>query len=140
MPGNKPLPLRPVGGGSKHACGLRAQAPLFPGSAGLRKGDGGLLRALPPCPAFACAGPVPSAPPERRAALRPVSIRPFMGRKAAAARLPFPVPPFAPAPAPVASGACKRLPAARPLVQGPAPTAVALNPGEAIGLSAGQNA
>lgn len=137
MPGAKRLPLRPARADaeSKGGGGLRARAPLFPCSARLRKGSGGSLRAFPPGPAFALAAPVPPAPPERRAVLRPVPLFVGRDRKAASARLPFLFPPLAPAAAPLASGPRTRLQAARP-----APSAVALNPGEAARLSAGHNA
>lgn len=142
MPGTKPLPLHPAptGAGGKGAWSFPAQALFFPGPTPLRHGSGGLFRALPPSPASGFAAPVPSDPPIPRAVLRPMSRFSFRDKLAASARLSCPFPPFPPAAAPLVSGACKRLPAARPLVQGPAPSALVLNPGEAASLSAGTNA
>lgn len=141
MPGTNPLPLRPAptGAGSKDAWSFPAQALFFPGPTRLRHGSGGLFRAFPPSPASGFAAPVPFPPPIPRAVLRPLPCFSFRNRQAASARLSCPIPPLAPAAAPLASGARTRLQAAR-LAQGPALSAVALNPGEAARLSAGTNA
>lgn len=104
----------------------------------LKKRGPQLFKALP-CPAPTGAALVPTAPPQARAALRPVSIFFFVDRETASARLPFPFPPLAPATASVVGGAYKRLPPGRNLRHVSA-SAVDFNPGEAAGRSAGTNA
>lgn len=137
MPGNKPLPLSgaPTGAGGKGACGFRAQAPRFPGPARHGSGSAGLLRAFASRPASASAAP---AQPLARNAFRPLPIFSFADREAASPRLPLASTSIVAAAAYPVS-AYRRLPTARHL-HGSALPAVAFNPGEAAGFSAGTNA
>lgn len=129
MPGNKLLPLSrvPAGAGGKGACGFRAQAPYFPDPAPQRKHGPPPGFRVPP--GSRLRGPRTATNPHR---FPPFADLLFYGQESG----------IFPPSLSVSVHRLRRVQAAPygPHLHGSVLSAVAFNPGEALGLSAGTNA